>query len=436
MTENLRAIATRVLLDIQENQRSLTAVLPYYQEQVKPEDRALLQELSFGTCRWFQRLDFIQASLLHRPLRKRDNAARILINLGLYQLLFTRIPAHAAIHSTVDAAPDLGMKHLKGLINGLLRQAQRDQEGLQSDTSASVEVQFSHPDWIVQKLKANWPDHYQEILQANNERPPLTLRINTGLTRRETFLEQLQAQGIDAVATQFSPTGVTLTTPCDVKMLPGFQDGWFTVQDEAAQLCTTLLDLKPGQRVLDACAAPGGKTCAIRLTEPNLAQLVAVEKDPQRAERINENLERLNIHADVIAADATDTATWWDGQAFDRILLDAPCSATGVIRRHPDIKLLRREQDIAELAKLQLHLLEAVWPTLKANGILVYATCSVFPQENTRIIERFQAKMNDVDVIPLEPEQYPWGINTTVGKQLLPQSNSHDGFFYACLRKH
>jgi 16S rRNA (cytosine967-C5)-methyltransferase len=285
---------------------------------------------------------------------------------------------------------------------------------------------------MVEKLRHNWPHDWQAILETNNTQAPMTLRVNARRFNRDAYLDLLCEAGIQAQATRFSPHGIQLAAPVPVDRLPYFADGAVSVQDEAAQLCTTLLDLAPGQRVLDACAAPGGKTCAILEACESLSEVVAIDESADRLPRIEENLTRLDLNATVQQADAANTDQWWDGQFFDRILLDVPCSATGVIRRHPDIKLLRRESDIVPLATIQLGLLNALWQTLKPGGRLVYATCSVFPQENHRIILRF-LKQTD-DAVLLEPDLL-WGRDTDAGRQLLPVPQGHDGFFYAVLEK-
>ena len=285
---------------------------------------------------------------------------------------------------------------------------------------------------MVAKLRHNWPGHWTTILDANNIQAPMTLRVNARRYRREDYLAELARAGIDAEATRFATMGIQLVQPVPVERLPGFADGAVSVQDEAAQLCTGLLDLAPGQRVLDACAAPGGKTCAILEACPALADVVAIDESAERLPRIEDNLARLDLDATLIQADAADLERWWDGRPFDRILLDVPCSATGVIRRHPDIKLLRRESDIVPLAGIQLGLLQAMWSLLAPGGRLVYATCSVFPQENHRIIQRFRTQSPEARL--LEPA-VDWGLDTGAGRQLLPNPNSHDGFFYAVLEK-
>jgi len=424
--KSVRAIACQVVHDVVIHQLSLNTLLPAASELVAEKDKALLQELVFGTCRWYFHLEKQHNKFLKKPLHKHDKIAETLIKIGAYQLQYTRIPSHAALNETVAAAEELGIQKLKGLINAVLRKVTSIEKTSPLDNAIA-----SHPKWIREKLKYNWPEQFDSILQQNNQHPPMTLRVNQQRISREDYLKKLLSAEIDAKPSPFSPNGISLTKPCNVALLPNFSEGDLSVQDEAAQLSCTLLDLKPEQKVLDACAAPGGKTCAMLEAQESL-DMLALDSDPKRAALITENLERLKLSAKVQTAQAEQIDTWWDKQQFDRILLDAPCSATGVIRRHPDIKLLRKEGDIKNLASLQLELLTSLWPTLKQGGKLLYATCSIFSQENSRIIERF---LKSEPSAVLQPIKADWGIDTGFGQQLFPQQESHDGFFYACLSK-
>ncbi len=260
----------------------------------------------------------------------------------------------------------------------------------------------------------------------------MTLRINTRRLDRETCLARLEAAGIAARAAPLAPTGVYLDTPQSVESLPGFTDGELSIQDEAAQLCAGLLAPSAGERVLDACCAPGGKTGHLLEYQPGLRELVALDSDAERLERVSENLQRLGLAATLRAADAGAVEDWWDGAPFDRILLDAPCSATGVIRRHPDIKLLRRPDDVAKLATVQGRLLNRLWQTLAPGGRLLYATCSVLPAENDAVVGAFAADRGDCRVLPIDTDG---GLATSCGRQLFPRPDGHDGFYYALLEK-
>ena len=321
---------------------------------------------------------------------------------------------------------------LKGLLNAVLRRAQREHEALLAELDRDPVLHTAHPRWLQKRLKADWPEQWQAICAANNQHPPLLLRVNRRQGSREQYLAELQAAGIAAEPCAFSRDGIRLPEACDVKTLPGFMEGRVSVQDEAAQLAADLLDLAPGQRVLDACAAPGGKTCHLLEAEPGLSHVTAIDLEQSRLARVRDNLDRLGLDAELIAADGRETKVWWDGKPFQRILLDAPCSATGVIRRHPDIKLTRQEADIAALAQLQGELLDALWPTLEVGGILLYATCSVLPQENSDNIGAFLARTPGARELDITG---PFGLKQAHGRQLLPQDGGHDGFYYAKLIK-
>lgn len=423
----LRAVAAQVLLSVEQGE-SLSQCLPAQAQTLDPDLRPQLQALCYGTCRWFQRLEGELNSRLRKPLRKQDRIVHHLMLAALFQLRFSANPSYAVLNETVEACKALGRTPLTGLVNGVLRAAQREGAPEPGDDVA----RYSHPEWMIEKLRHNWPDHWQRILDANNAQAPMTLRVNRMHGSREDYLTRLDDAGIPGSATRFAAQGIQLDHPVAVDRLPGFAEGHVSVQDEAAQLCTQWLQPEPGQRILDACAAPGGKTCAILETIGNQGEVVAIDESAARLPRIEENLHRLQLSARLLEADAADTDQWWDGQLFDRILLDVPCSATGVIRRHPDIKLLRRETDITPLATIQFGLLNALWETLAPGGRLVYATCSVFPQENSRIIRRFLKQQPDAHLLD---EPTAWGMDTDHGRQLLPDPQSHDGFFYACLTK-
>lgn len=424
MELNVRAVACQTLHDVVIGQKSLAALLPEAMKRVSDKDKGLLQEIVFGTCRWYFDLEALHNKHLKKRLSKDDQMAGILMKVGAYQLIFTRIPGHAAIHETVEATKQLGLDKFTGLVNAILRKiAKADNHSMSAKTS--------HPQWMQEKLSHNWPDQANQIFEQNNQHPPMTLRVNQQKTSVAEYLELLKDAEIEGINVPFSKSGITLDSPCDVAKLPKFAKGYVSVQDEAAQLCCDLLDLQPSMKVLDACAAPGGKTCAMLETEPSLS-LTALDCDAARSKRITENLERLQLNAKMLIADAMEVESWWDQEQFDRILLDAPCSATGVIRRHPDIKLLRKQEDLKQLAEVQLKLLHSLWPTLKDNGKLLYATCSIFPQENSRIIERFLKQESTAKLLTLDTD---WGIDTGFGRQLLPQDKGHDGFFYACLYK-
>ncbi|AZC15454.1 16S rRNA (cytosine(967)-C(5))-methyltransferase RsmB [Pseudomonas sp. CMR5c] len=429
---NPRLAAARALAAVLSGKASLNSSLPAQLDKVEERDRGLTQDLAFGTARWQPRLELLAAQLLQKPFKAADADVQALLLVGLYQLFYSRIPAHAAIGETVGCADKLKKPWAKGLLNAVLRRAQREGEELLAGMERDPVVRTAHPRWLQKSLKAFWPEQWEAICAANNAHPPMILRVNRRHHSRDAYLALLAEAGVGASACQYSPDGIVLAEACDVRGLPGFADGWVSVQDEAAQLAADLLDLAPGQRVLDACCAPGGKTCHILEAEPALAGVVAVDLEAKRLVRVRENLERLGLDAQLIAADGRDTQAWWDGKPFQRILLDAPCSATGVIRRHPDIKLTRQPDDIAALAQLQGELLDTLWQTLEVGGILLYATCSTLPTENTEVIGAFLARTPGARELDLATEA---GLRQPHGRQLLAQEGGHDGFYYAKLIK-
>ncbi|MGN8259236.1 16S rRNA (cytosine(967)-C(5))-methyltransferase RsmB [Pseudomonas sp. SMSB3] len=429
---NPRLAAARALAAVLNGKASLNGSLPAQLDKVDERDRGLTQDLAFGTARWQPRLDLLAAQLLQKPFKAADADVQALLLVGLYQLFYTRIPAHAAIGETVGCADKLKKPWAKGLLNAVLRRAQREGEALLASMERDPVVRTAHPRWLQKSLKAFWPEQWEAICAANNAHPPMILRVNRRHHGRDAYLGMLAEAGVAASPCRYSRDGIVLAAACDVRGLPGFAEGWVSVQDEAAQLSAELLELAPGQRVLDACCAPGGKTCHLLETEPGLAKLVAIDLEAKRLTRVRENLERLQLDAELIACDARDTASWWDGKTFQRILLDAPCSATGVIRRHPDIKLTRQAEDIPALAALQGELLDALWPTLEVGGMLLYATCSSLPTENTEVIEAFLARTPGARELDLATEA---GLRQPHGRQLLAQEGGHDGFYYAKLIK-
>jgi len=429
---NPRLAAARALAAVLSGKASLNSSLPAQLDKVDERDRGLTQDLAFGTARWQPRLDLLAAQLLQKPFKAADADVQALLLVGLYQLFYTRIPAHAAIGETVGCADKLKKPWAKGLLNAVLRRAQREGEELLAGMERDPVVRTAHPRWLQKALKAFWPEQWEAICAANNAHPPMILRVNRRHHSRDAYLALLAEAGIGASACQYSRDGIVLAEACDVRGLPGFAEGWVSVQDEAAQLSAALLELAPGQRVLDACCAPGGKTCHLLEAEAGLAQRVAIDLEAKRLIRVRENLDRLKLDAELIACDARDTASWWDGKPFQRILLDAPCSATGVIRRHPDIKLTRQADDIPALAALQGELLDALWPTLEVGGMLLYATCSSLPTENTEVIDAFLARTPGARELDLATEA---GLRQPHGRQLLAQEGGHDGFYYAKLIK-
>ncbi|MFC1750493.1 16S rRNA (cytosine(967)-C(5))-methyltransferase RsmB [Pseudomonadota bacterium] len=429
---DVRTAAAKALDDVIRHGRSLSSVLPQWQARVQPKDQALLQELCYGVCRWHPRLDALVGKLLQKKLKPKDTDVRCLMLLGLYQLIYMRVPDHAAVSATVAVTGKLKKPWAKGLVNAVLRNAQRQQESLMQEVDANPVGQWAHPEWLVSRLQGAYPDQWQQILDANNQHPPMCLRVNHDKTTRSDYLRKLTDAGVDATETPCSEDGLMLAKAIDVESLPSFKDGHVSVQDSAAQLAAELLAAEEGDYVLDACAAPGGKTAHVLERQPGLAGMVALDIDAGRLERVKENFKRLQLKADIVVGDAAAPDSWWSGKQFDRIMLDAPCSASGVIRRHPDIKLLRRDTDIEQLSELQNLILKALWPLLKPGGMLLYVTCSVLPQENVKQLQRFCAEQGGATESPIRTE---WGVKQAIGRQILPGQNGMDGFYYARLIK-
>ena len=427
----VRAAAARALAPVITGKGSLTGLDDH---QVVARDRSLFKALCFGTCRTLPRLEALAGKLLVKPFKARDADIQALLLLGIYQQLYLRIPAHAAVSETAGAARLLGKEWATRVLNGCLRRLQRESEELLAEVDRDPAVALLHPRWWLKALRQAWPDDWRAICEANNTPGPMTLRINRRHGDREMYLDRLAAAGIQARLCAHAPDGLTLEVPSDVEKLPGFAEGHVSVQDESAQLAAVLLGPslapRPGARVLDACCAPGGKTA--HLLELFDIDLQAVDSDASRLARVEDTLSRLGLSATLAEGDATERS-WWDGTSFDAILLDAPCSGSGVIRRHPDIKRLRRPSDITRLAELQARLLDNLWPLLHPGGTLLYATCSVLPEENAEQIEHFLSRTPDA--VATTPADMAWGRAAGAGRQLLPQPDSQDGFFYARLEK-
>ncbi|MBG6029284.1 16S rRNA (cytosine(967)-C(5))-methyltransferase RsmB [Proteus mirabilis] len=416
---NLRSIAAKAINQVLDQGLSLSTVIPELQKNISDKDKPLLQEICFGVLRTLPQLEWIIQQLMDKPLKGKQRILHYLIMVGLYQLLYTRIPAHAALAETVNGAVTLKKPQLKGLINGVLRQFQRQQDIL-NERFQNSENRFLHPSWLLARIKQAYPEQWMSIVEGNNQKPPMWLRVNQRHHSREEYLTLLENEKISAIADDSHPFAIRLENPCNVNLLPGFADGWVTVQDRSAQRCAELLAPENKEQILDLCAAPGGKTTHILEIAPQ-AQVLAIDIDEQRLKRVQENLTRLKLNAVVKSGDGRYPEQWCSGMQFDRVLLDAPCSATGVIRRHPDIKWLRRNDDIEQLAQIQKEILHAIWPYLKSGGTLVYATCSILPEENKQQVEAFLASTKDAQC----DYQY----------QCLPEEKGGDGFFYALIKK-
>lgn len=422
-TANPRRLAWQILLGVVAKGQSTSQALAPAQQKCAPKDRALLQQLVFGSLRhWFA----LQAELeqrLSKPFKSKDNDLLVLLTLGLYQVRHTRIPDHAALNETLKLCPR-NKAWAKGLMNAVLRRALEDMPSEEGTTSAMPDL----PSWLLSRLKQDWPEQWPNISQQSNTPAPLTLR---SVVDRQGMLAALDNAEVAVEAVGFTRSGITLSSGRDVTTLPGFSNGDFVVQDAAAQLSAEILAPEDGERILDACCAPGGKTTHLVQLAPH-AKLTAIDSEPDRLLRVEENLKRLKQSATVICGDASAPSEWWDDAQFDRILLDAPCSATGVIRRHPDIKLLRRDTDITNLTALQQNILTALWPLLKPDGRLLYCTCSILRAENEQQIAQFLAQQNNAKEIPISLSIGQQGLH---GIQVLPGDSGCDGFYYCLLEK-
>ncbi len=396
-------------------------------DQLDERDKSLGRALSYGVCRWYFALRSVISGYLKKPFKQKDSDLEIILLLGLYQISIMKIDHHAAVNETVKLTLWQNKGWAKGLVNAVLRGIIRDGISLESGFDGK-----SYPKWMRDKLAQDWPQQLDSILAAGNQRAPMSLRLDNRKISINSCLAKLQQHAIAASGHDLVKTALVLDKPCDVDAIPGFSEGMLSVQDPAAQLAAVLLDCEPGMRVLDACAAPGGKTAHILQSTDDL-DLIAIDRDQSRLNLIGENLRRIRRSANLTCGDASHPSEWFDGQLFDRILADVPCSGSGVIRRHPDIKLLRRAADINRLVKNQRLILSSLWKLLKPDGLLVYSTCSIFKDENERQIDWFVQNHDNTTVSELNSVQ--WGEQRLWGQQILPGSHNMDGFYYACLRK-
>ncbi len=424
-----RAVTAQIILQVLDQGKSLSTLIPEAQSQLDSKDLAWVQETTFGICRVLPRLEAIIKLLVEKPLKNKTRLVHCLLLVGLYQLLYMRVPPHAAVDEVVNATKVLKLDSFRALTNGVLRRFLREQEAILA--KVDKHWQTLHPEWLVNKLKQAYPN-WREIVDANNQKPPMWIRVNTQRTNRADYVALLGdlAKNHEEATACVPDCAVLLDKAVSVGQLPHFEQGWVTVQDAHAQWSAELLDAQNGELILDACAAPGGKTTHILEKAPQ-AKVIALDIEEARLVRVKENLARLNQTATVICGDASQPEQWLtSGEMFDKILLDAPCSATGVIRRHPDIKWLRKEEDIAELAELQGKILKALWARLKPNGVLLYATCSVLPEENSQQIQHFLAQTPEAKLVEINV-----GGEQCLMKQFFPKQDGGDGFFYAKLVK-
>lgn len=426
---NLRADAARVLYQILEEGQSAREVLPEAQLPHTEQNKAWLQEMVYGALRHLPILQFWLRQLLDKPLKNRFKIVEHLVMLGFYQLAFSRVSQHAAVSETVAACQPLNTIAMKGLVNAILRTFIRDE--ISKQDAPNAQIASGLPKWLYKRLAAEYQQELPELLANMQIKAPIWLRVNIQKISLANFILECNKAGIEYSLSATHPEGLILSKGYDITSLPGFDLGWFAVQDGAAQLAAHYLGAREADSILDCCAAPGGKTCHIIELQPQLANILALEVDRKRASRIEQNLVRLGHKADIVVGDASTPAEWWDGQQFDRILLDAPCSATGIIRRHPDIKWLRKAKDIEVLVNLQEQILDAIWPLVKPGGTLVYATCSILPEENHLQIKAFLSRTEDA-ILDVNFTNTPEG---RIGKQILPGEQQMDGFYYARLLK-
>lgn len=424
--EAARALA-RVVFDGVSLRRALAEAHPRIADA---RDRALLAASLFAASRWWLRLNAALDRLTDKPLPPKAREMRALLVVALAQIAVLGLADYAVVGSCVDAARVLGQANYAGLANAVLRRFLRERAALDAALDADAVTRHAHPRWLADAIARDWPAEAEAIFAANNREAALTLRVNRRRSTRDALLEALRAADVAAEAHAELPDAIVLAASQDVTRLPGYADGAFSVQDGAAQRVADLLELRDGLRVLDACAAPGGK--AAHALECADLDLLALDSDADRLGRVRENLQRLGLTANIAAGDAAEPASWWDGRPFERILLDAPCSATGIVRRQPDVKLHRRGADVAPLAAAQLRLLRALWPLLAPGGRLVYATCSLLREENEAVLAQFLAACDDARALPL-PARF--GHPAGAGRQTLPGEGGMDGFYYAVVEK-
>ncbi|HWG69658.1 MAG TPA: 16S rRNA (cytosine(967)-C(5))-methyltransferase RsmB [Steroidobacteraceae bacterium] len=432
-----RSLAAHAVARILREGVTLDAAL---RDALAAADRKLapsVRSLSYGAVRGYYRHEAILGRLLSTPVRSLDFLVRALLSVALYELEDEKTPQYAVVDAAVQTAKATDAVRAAGLINAVLRRYLRERKTLDADIARNPATRHASPVWLADRLRADWPVRWTQLLAAGDTQAPMWLRVNRQQATAEEYLDTLRAAGIGARVEARVPHALALDTPCDVQDLPGFAQGLVSVQDLGAQCVAFPLGLSAGQRVLDACAAPGGKTALILERETDLAQVVAVDVDPQRLLKVRENLRRGNLRAEVVNGDAAHPESWWDGRPFDRVLLDAPCSALGVIRRHPDIRLRKSPADIDKLPQLQASLLKAVWPLLGRGGRLVYATCTLTRSENRDIVGEFLRITPDALTLPAQ-EWQGWpdlGEADEFGRQILPGEAGADGFYYAALTK-
>ncbi|WP_067093729.1 16S rRNA (cytosine(967)-C(5))-methyltransferase RsmB [Marinomonas atlantica] len=439
MSQPARLVSAKILEQVLLQRGSLSTQIGKQIGEVDYDEQGLTKELCFGVCRYYPQLNSIALSLLSKPFEEKDFDLYAALLMGLYQVDHMSTPDHAAVHESVELCRQLDKEWATKLMNAVLRRYQRERDEILENLAKQPSVEFNMPKWLVKRFKKHWPESFEQIVEATNTHPPMCIRVNELHVSRGTYQAMLSEQDTVSRETAFSASGLYLESAVPVFMLPNFDQGDVSVQDESAQLAASLLAPQAGERILDACAAPGGKTGHLLEKQPNI-ELTAVELEPWRLTRIESNLERLGVSAELICGDASQPDQWWDKRAFDKILLDAPCSATGVIRRNPDIKINRKPDDIDDLVEIQAAILDATWQTLKQGGYMLYATCSLMPEENEQQMAAFLTRQEDACECPLNqlaPDQtLAFGKPVSHGIQVFPTVNGQDGFYYCLLQKH
>ena len=432
----VRVQSSLVLNQVIHGKHSLDRAIEQAHKDIDDNEKPLLTNICYGTLRFYWELKAKIDQLLSQPLKKKDKIIENLLQSAIFQIDKTRIPDHAVVSQTVEASRKLNKGHFSSLINGILRTYLRSDRDIEKITE---EIIFNHPNWMIEKLKQDWPLNWEQILKKNNDRAPMWLRVNQKKIETKKYLKQFltDESKIEADNMQLNDYAICLKTPISVKYLPGFEEGYVSIQDGAAQLAVDVLLENKSGRILDACAAPGGKTAQLIENIDSTSTVTAIEIDSERAELINENLLRLGHSTEVIVDDASDIESWWDSIFFDLILLDAPCSSSGVIRRHPDIKHLRRKNDIYTFQKKQLKIINAMWKILAPKGRLLYVTCSIFKEENDEVMNQFLKKHDNVafQELLLNNNILKKMIKTRHGYQLFPGTINTDGFYFSCLKK-
>ena len=424
---NTRALVLNGLINVILKGRSSSEVIPSF-HSLASNDRALASELFLGSLHHYFELAAISKKQLKRPLKNQDQDVLLCLILGLYQLIYTRIPDHAAIHETVNLCHELNKPWAAGILNAIFRKIQR-KPSLATETQLADYNKYNLPKWLFLQIQEDWGQAAKDWLENNHIKAPLMLRVNSMKTSQEDYLKLLTTEEIEAEAVPQLPHAIKLARSRDVTTLPGYEEGLFSVQDSAAQWAASLLAPQPGEKVLDACAAPGGKSAHILELVKNDCDLVALDNVPDRLDRMSENLYRLDLTADLRCGDAIKTEDWLqDGELFDRILCDAPCSATGIIRRHPDIGIHRTAKDVKQLNQTQWRIMKSLWQCLKPGGVLLYSTCSILKSENETLISDFLKQNPDAKLLPIENIEHRYW-------QIFPGQNDMDGFFYARLTK-